>query len=48
VERHHSRVNLVSEVGVGTTFWFDLTLFEEEAPKNMAEIVGEEATLPTV
>jgi len=26
VERHHSKVNLVSEVGVGTTFWFDLTL----------------------
>jgi two-component system sensor histidine kinase NblS len=28
VERHGSRVHLVSEVGVGTTFWFDLGLFE--------------------
>ncbi|BCL38727.1 two-component system sensor histidine kinase NblS [Nostoc sp. MS1] len=46
VERHHSKVNLVSEVGVGTTFWFDLTLFEEEAPKKMAEAMGEQATLP--
>ncbi|AUS99482.1 PAS domain-containing sensor histidine kinase [Nostoc sp. CENA543] len=33
IERHRSKVNLVSEVGVGTTFWFDLTLFEVETPK---------------
>jgi len=26
VERHGSKVNLVSEVGIGTTFWFDLAL----------------------
>ncbi len=31
IEKHHSAVNLVSEVGVGTTFWFDLVVFEEEA-----------------
>jgi two-component system, OmpR family, sensor histidine kinase NblS len=30
IERHHSKVNLVSEVGVGTTFWFDLAVFNEE------------------
>lgn len=30
IERHHSRVNLVSEVGVGTTFWFDLEVYEEQ------------------
>ncbi len=29
IEKHHSRVHLVSEVGVGTTFWFDLDVFEE-------------------
>jgi len=28
-EKHHSKVHLVSEVGVGTTFWFDLTVFNE-------------------
>ncbi|KOP28095.1 histidine kinase [Hapalosiphon sp. MRB220] len=28
-EKHHSKVHLVSEVGVGTTFWFDLAVFEE-------------------
>jgi two-component system, OmpR family, sensor histidine kinase NblS len=32
-EKHHSQVHLVSEVGVGTTFWFDLTVFDEEALK---------------
>jgi two-component system sensor histidine kinase NblS len=30
IEKHHSRVYLVSEVGVGTTFWFDLDVFEEK------------------
>ncbi|MBD2740706.1 two-component system sensor histidine kinase NblS [Coleofasciculus sp. FACHB-1120] len=32
IEKHHTRVHLVSEVGVGTTFWFDLTVFQEAAP----------------
>jgi two-component system sensor histidine kinase NblS len=30
-EKHHSKVHIVSEVGVGTTFWFDLTVFNEDA-----------------
>jgi len=29
IDKHHSAVNLVSEVGVGTTFWFDLAVFEQ-------------------
>jgi len=29
VEKHRSRVHLVSEVGVGTTFWFDLDVFQD-------------------
>ncbi len=29
MEKHHSKMHLVSEVGVGTTFWFDLGVFEE-------------------
>jgi two-component system sensor histidine kinase NblS len=28
VEKHHGKVHLVSEVGVGTTFWFDLAVFQ--------------------
>lgn len=30
IEKHHSQVHLVSEVGIGTTFWFDLDVFEEK------------------
>lgn len=29
VEKHHSKVQLVSQVGVGTTFWFDLAVYQE-------------------
>jgi len=28
MDKHHSKVNLVSEVGVGTTFWIDLEVCE--------------------
>ena len=31
IEKHRSRVHLLSEVGVGTTFWFDLTVFQDAA-----------------
>lgn len=30
VEKHHSSVHLISEVGVGTTFWFNLNVFEKK------------------
>lgn len=32
IEKHHSTVHLISEVGVGTTFWFDLAAYKSEAP----------------
>ncbi|HEY9617968.1 MAG TPA: ATP-binding protein, partial [Microcoleaceae cyanobacterium] len=31
IEKHRSKVNLQSEVGTGTTFWFDLSVFQEAA-----------------
>ena len=30
IEKHHTRVHLVSEVGIGTTFWFDLDVFVDK------------------
>ncbi len=30
IEKHYSKVHLVSEVGIGTTFWFDLAVYREE------------------
>ena len=31
IDKHHTKVHLVSEVGVGTTFWFDLAVFEKQS-----------------
>ncbi len=33
IEKHSSRVHLVSEVGVGTTFWFDLAVYQSDLPQ---------------
>jgi two-component system, OmpR family, sensor histidine kinase NblS len=30
IDKHHSTVHLVSEVGVGTTFWFNLAVYQPE------------------
>jgi len=45
IEKHHSSVHLVSEVGVGTTFWFDLTVYQdaplvETVPAERAALSG--------
>jgi two-component system, OmpR family, sensor histidine kinase NblS len=44
IEKHHSSVHLVSEVGVGTTFWFDLAVFRE-TPIQSTEAFLSEANL---
>lgn len=31
IEKHSSQVHLVSEVGIGTTFWFDVAAYQPEA-----------------
>lgn len=31
IDKHHSKMHVVSEVGTGTTFWFDLNVYREEA-----------------
>jgi two-component system, OmpR family, sensor histidine kinase NblS len=28
IDKHHSQINLISEDGVGTTFWFDLQIYD--------------------
>ncbi|MBW4517518.1 MAG: HAMP domain-containing protein [Timaviella obliquedivisa GSE-PSE-MK23-08B] len=37
VKKHHSEVHLVSEEGVGTTFWFDLAVFQDDVGQDHAE-----------
>jgi two-component system sensor histidine kinase NblS len=48
IDRHRSKVHLVSEVGIGTTFWFDLAAFEEKAPAIQVEPIAEEPKITTV
>ncbi len=43
IEKHRSQVRLVSEVGVGTTFWFDLMVYQEQA---LPERTDDLTTLP--
>ncbi len=43
VQRHRSRVCLVSEVGVGTTFWFDLAVYQDEVAAIEALKLAEES-----
>ncbi len=47
IDRHRSKVHLVSEVGIGTTFWFDLTAFEEKTPPIQVEPVAEASKITT-
>ena len=43
IEKHHTRVYLVSEVGVGTTFWFNLDLFEDKQ-KSVPQFTQEDSS----
>ncbi|MCC5615628.1 PAS domain-containing protein [Nostoc sp. CHAB 5836] len=47
IDRHRSKVHLVSEVGIGTTFWFDLAAFEEKAPAIQVEPIAEASKITT-
>ncbi|MEH2328797.1 two-component system sensor histidine kinase NblS [Nostoc sp.] len=48
IDRHRSKVHLVSEVSIGTTFWFDLATFEEKAPLIQVEPIAEASKITTV
>jgi two-component system sensor histidine kinase NblS len=39
IEKHYSQINLISEVGIGTTFWFDLDMYQESiASKKISDV----------
>ncbi|MEL4894971.1 two-component system sensor histidine kinase NblS [Crocosphaera sp. Alani8] len=44
IDKHHSQINLISEVGIGTTFWFDLALYEDNC--TLSEGCNNETILP--
>jgi len=35
IDKHHTKINLVSEVNVGTTFWFDLPVYQPKKALDM-------------
>lgn len=37
IEKHNSQVRIMSEVGAGTTFWFDLTAYVVREPKTASQ-----------
>ncbi|MBD2101269.1 HAMP domain-containing protein [Leptolyngbya sp. FACHB-261] len=39
IEKHHSKIHISSEVGSGTTFWFDLSVFQEQSTVALPELV---------
>ena len=41
-DKHHTRVFLVSEVGIGTTFWFDLEIYEETVSSGQLAVSSEQ------
>jgi two-component system, OmpR family, sensor histidine kinase NblS len=47
VQRHRSQVCLISEVGAGTTFWFDLAVYQDE-PATPQGYLKEVAPLSTL
>ncbi|MGD1905770.1 MAG: two-component system sensor histidine kinase NblS [Leptolyngbyaceae cyanobacterium] len=49
IEKHSSQTHLISEVGVGTTFWFDLAIYREDAAETLTPTMPaatEEALAP--
>lgn len=41
IQKHHTQIHVASEVGVGTTFWFDLNLDESEPiPTDSSDYTG--------
>lgn len=51
LHKHNTKIQLVSEVGVGTTFWFDLAVFVPEAlptlsPETLASLASETVPVP--
>ncbi|MBD1826603.1 cell wall metabolism sensor histidine kinase WalK [Microcoleus vaginatus GB1-A2] len=45
IDKHHTKINLVSEVNVGTTFWFDLAVYQPKQTVEMENSWPVEATV---
>ncbi len=41
IEKHHSEIHIKSAVGVGTTFWFDLSVYQDRCDLPVIEAIAE-------
>ncbi|PSF36315.1 PAS domain-containing sensor histidine kinase [Aphanothece hegewaldii CCALA 016] len=48
IDKHCSKIHLISEVEVGTTFWFDLDLFEEQMTTLESRNINQSNTISNV
>ena len=46
VEKHHSKIHIKSEVGIGTTFWFDLSVYQDRCDLPLIDIAIAEPVEP--
>jgi two-component system sensor histidine kinase NblS len=48
LEKHHTAIRLVSEVGIGTTFWFDLSVYSDvvATTEDITHVDSEEKAVP--
>jgi two-component system sensor histidine kinase NblS len=47
IDKHHTKINIVSEVNVGTTFWFDLPVYQSKQALEMEHSWPVEAKVET-
>jgi two-component system, OmpR family, sensor histidine kinase NblS len=38
IEKHHTQIHITSYVGVGTTFWFDLAIYEKQQIQHVEDL----------
>jgi two-component system, OmpR family, sensor histidine kinase NblS len=38
IEKHHTQIHITSAVGVGTTFWFDLAIYEKQQIQHLEDM----------
>ncbi|WP_081942854.1 two-component system sensor histidine kinase NblS [Myxosarcina sp. GI1] len=46
IEKHNSQVHLTSEVGKGTTFWFDLPIYDKSLDHNLVRATEKQDSKP--
>ena len=46
IEKHGGRIRMASELGIGTTFWFDLPLEQSDKDELLAQTISNVENFP--